>query len=36
MIKFNDLSTPMKIAIIGGWISMLSFIYGFLVGFFLG
>jgi hypothetical protein len=35
-IKFNDLSTPLKIAIIGAWISLVIWVLSFLVGFIIG
>jgi len=31
-IGFNNLNTWLKLAAIGGWISLLSFIAGFIVG----
>jgi len=36
MIRFKDLSTPLKVGVVGGWIyfitSMLTFIIGFIIG----
>lgn len=34
-ITFTDLSLANKIAIIGGWIAVLSFAWGFLIGLLL-
>jgi len=36
MIKFKELSLPLKIAIIGGWIVVFLYIVGFIVGFVEG
>jgi hypothetical protein len=35
-IKFKDLSNWIKIAIIGGWIFMFTFILSFIIGFIQG
>lgn len=35
-IKFKDLSIWIKVALIGGWISIISFTIGFVIGAFGG
>jgi len=40
MIEYKDLSTPLKIAVVGAWISLciwvVSFIFGFVTGLYGG
>ncbi len=36
MIKFKELSWPNRIAIIGGWISVIVFSLSFVIGFIEG
>lgn len=33
-IKFEDLSTPLKIVVVGGWIGLVTYAIAFLAGFF--
>lgn len=35
-VRFSDLSTPVKIAIIGAWIGLVYFAVSFTVGFVIG
>ena len=35
-IRYKELSIPVKMAIIGGWIMIASMILNFLIGFFKG
>ena len=32
-IKFADLSTPLKVAVVGGWLYLFFFMIGFIIGF---
>jgi len=36
IIKFKDLSTSLKVGIVGGWIYAIVFAYLFVVGFLIG
>ena len=33
-IRFRDLSTPLKIVVIGGWIGVVTYALAFITGFF--
>jgi hypothetical protein len=33
-IRYRDLSTPLKIVVIGGWIGVVTYALAFLYGFF--
>jgi hypothetical protein len=36
MTTFKELSRPLQIGILGGWISFISFIYGVILGLMVG